>query len=172
MGPRTLAEVNVICKMGPLPPCRVPRKHPVLGTYKWGLFRQRGEDTIVWGFGGSFLILVAKVGCVDHTPGLRFLLASKVRRHLPLPARVFPAWVHSVAGGPCCCQTAPVPSDGSLPQTRGGHRLGCLLSPGSAAQEAGGGQSQRGPRLGPPAQDPQVPVPAGQSRAALQHGEG
>lgn len=65
-----------------------------------------------------------------------------------------------------------VPSDGTLPQTTGSYRLNSLLSPGSAAQEARGGQSQRDRRLGPPAQDPEVPLPAGQSRAALQRGEG
>lgn len=40
---------------------------------------------IVWGFGGGSLILVAKGSCVDYSPGLRFLLASKVRWHLPRP---------------------------------------------------------------------------------------
>lgn len=65
---------------------------------------------------------------------------------------------------------------GPFPRPRAGYRLHPrLLFPGSAAQEARGGQSQRYPQLGPTAQDPQVPLPArgaGQSRAALQRGEG
>lgn len=120
---------------------------------------------IVWGFDGGPLILVVKGGCMDHRPGLQFLLASEVRLCF-LPGS------SSGAGGPCCHHAAMMPSDGTLSQTRGSYRLGSLLSPGSAAQEARGRQSRRDPRLDPPAQDPQVPLPTGQSCVALQHGEG
>ena len=120
---------------------------------------------IVWGFDGGPLMLVVKGGCMDHRPGLQFLLASEVRLCF-LPGS------SSDAGGPCCHHAAMMPSNGTLSQTRGSYRLGSLLSPGSAAQEARGRQSQRDPRLDPPAQDPQVPLPTGQSCVALQHGEG